>query len=171
MLDFYDQVLAEAPAGEKGEVFEQDRRSRGMRFFNVGKWAKPAIRRGIQRAAGQEHAASLMRIDKESRRKGKFVGMEKRLFAKFKERRRRGRKCSPKWFPHTARHIMRTEYPEHAAGFKGSRGWMRRFFKRFGIVRRKRTNNKNTTWAEAKPKLQRYFRAFRRRLQIGRAHV
>ena len=91
--------------------------------------------------------------------------MEKLLFAKFKERRRRGRKCSPKWFPHTARYVMRTEFPEHAAGFKGSRGWMRRFFKRFSIVRRKRTNNKNTTWEEAKPKLQRYFRAFRRRLR------
>ena len=42
MLDFYDQVLAQAPGGQKGEVFEQDRRSRGVRFFNVsvGKWAK-----------------------------------------------------------------------------------------------------------------------------------
>jgi hypothetical protein len=41
VLDFYDKVLAEAPAGEKGQTFEQDPRSRGMRFFNVGKWAKP----------------------------------------------------------------------------------------------------------------------------------
>ena len=49
-----------------------------------------------------------MRINAESKRKGKYVQMERRLFAKFKERRTRGRKCSPKWFPHTARHIMRT---------------------------------------------------------------
>ena len=165
VLDWYDKAKAEGPAGGKGAYFEDDHRSRGLDFRHVGKWAKPAARRDIQRAAAQEHAASLMRIDKQSRRKGKFALMERILFSKFKVRRTRGRKCSPKWFPHTARHIMRTEFPEHAAGFKGSRGWMRRFFKRFSIVRRKRTNNKNTTWEEAKPKLQRYFRAFRRRLR------
>eukprot|EP00966_Prymnesium_polylepis_P225156 5207428-Prymnesium_polylepis.1 len=48
VLDFYDQVLGSAPAGQKGEVFEQDRRSRGVRFFNAGKWAKPETRRGIE---------------------------------------------------------------------------------------------------------------------------
>ena len=48
---FWDQVLAQAPAGMKGETFEKDHRSRGLRFFNVGKWAKPAARRDIRRAA------------------------------------------------------------------------------------------------------------------------
>eukprot|EP00966_Prymnesium_polylepis_P178085 4123937-Prymnesium_polylepis.1 len=60
---------------------------------------------------------------------------------------------------------MQTEFPEHAAGFKGSKGWVQRYKRRFSIVTRKKTNNKNTTWEETKPVLQKYFAAFRRRLR------
>eukprot|EP00966_Prymnesium_polylepis_P048875 1131082-Prymnesium_polylepis.1 len=91
--------------------------------------------------------------------------MEKILFARFKERRRRARKCSSKWFVHVARHIMRTEFPDDAASFRGSRSWLRRFFRRKSLCRRKKTNVKNTTWEQTRPTLERYYRATRRRLR------
>ena len=59
---------------------------------------------------------------------------------------------------------MRIDFPEDAAGFKGSKSWLQRFKRRFGIVTRKKTNVKNTTWEETEPVLQNYFRAYRRRL-------
>ena len=55
--------------------------------------------------------------------------------------------------------------PEVAALFKASLGWQQRFKRRYSIVTRKKTNVKNTTWDESEPKLQAYFRAFRRRLR------
>eukprot|EP00966_Prymnesium_polylepis_P050161 1161245-Prymnesium_polylepis.1 len=97
--------------------------------------------------------------------------MEKRLYALFKQRRARGRKVSAKWFVHTARHIMRNEFPQHAAAFRGSRGWMRRFLKRFSLVPRRKTNVKNTTWEATKPVLQRYFGTLRRRLRTDEWHA
>ena len=87
------------------------------------------------------------------------------------ERRTRARKCSSKWFVHTARHIMRTEFPNDAARFRGSRSWMRRFFRRYSLCRRKKTNVKNTTWEETRPKLERYYRATRRRLRDPSWHA
>ena len=161
VLDYYESVRDTPTILKKMDTFENDLRSHGINWVTASKWK----RRAIEHGAAQEHASSLMRIDKESRRKGKYVAMEKRVFAQFKTRRARGRKCSPKWFVHTAQHIMRAEFPEHAAAFQGSRSWMRRFFSRFGLVRRKKTNTKNTTWEATEPVLQRYFRATRRRLR------
>ena len=166
ILIFLDEVKKDSTITRKVEFFEGDARSRGARWCNVAnQWAKPEKRRAIEKAAAQQHASSLLRIDKESRKKGKYLGMERNLYAKYRERRARGRKCSPKWFVHTARYIMRTEYPNDAANFKGSNGWRRRFCSRFTIVRRKKTNVKNKTWEETKPRLQRYFAALRRRLR------
>jgi hypothetical protein len=107
----------------------------------------------------------LLRFDKNSRKKGKYAPMERTLFAKFKKRRARARKTTTKWLVHTARHVMRNDYPDYALDFKGSKGWVQRFKRRFNIVTRKKTNVKNTTWEETEPKLQAYFRTFRRRLR------
>lgn len=144
--DFYQRIRGDKGKG-KCKRFEEDKRSRGATWSLVSRWD----RREIEKAAGWEHAGTLLRIDKESRRKGKWALMEKQLYARFKQRRARARKCSPKWFVHTARYIMRTEFSGEAAGFRGSRSWMRRFFKRFSLVRRKKTNVKNTTWEDTKP--------------------
>lgn len=60
---------------------------------------------------------------------------------------------------------MRNEFADQADAFRGSRGWMRRFFKRFSLCRRKKTNVKSTTWEETRPKLEKYCRATRRRMR------
>ena len=59
---------------------------------------------------------------------------------------------------------MRIDFPADAHDFKGSKSWLQRFKRRKGIVTRKKTNVKNTTWEETEPVLQNYFRAYRRRL-------
>ena len=159
--DFYLRIRGDATVKRKCETFENDSRSRGVKWSMAYSWN----RRDIERAASQAHASSLLRIDKESRRKGTYAPMEKRLFTLFKQRRARARKCSPKWFVHTARYIMRNEFPAEASAFRGSRGWMRRFFQRFSLCRRKKTNVKNTTWEQTRPVLERYYRSYRRRLR------
>ena len=166
----YDQILlldecyASEAVGNKGETYEKDPRSRGCSFKNTARW-RLHERDTIRRAAAQEHTKQLLCIDKDSRKKGRFVGMEKILFGLFRARRARGRKTSSKWLVHTARFVMRTEFAEDAPRFAGGRGWLQRFKKRWSICTRKKTNCKNTTWAETKPVLQAYFRAFRRRLR------
>ena len=167
ILDFYEKVRGDGSITRKVEYFGNDQRSRGATFGLVSKWN----RRDVERGAAQEHAGTLLRIDKTSRRMGKYAAMEKRLYALFKERRARARKVSAKWFVHTARHIMRSEFSEHATAFRGSRGWMRRFLKRFSLVPRRKTNCKNTTWEQTKPVLQRYFRSTRRRLRDEAWHA
>lgn len=181
ILKFHDSVIGDKAVHKKKEFFEADPRSRGARWCNVHwkagnkteGWAAPSPRRKIEMAAGQEHASTLLRIDSRSRKHGKFAGMERTLYGKFKVRRARGRKCDKKWFKHTARHIMRTDYPEHAHLFNGGECWFRRMCSRFCLTRRKKTNVKNTTWEETKPVLQRYFRSFRRRCvaEISRRHT
>ena len=89
-------MVAEAPANAKVDTFEDDARSHGVRYNLASKWAKSEVRRQIQRGASQMHAASLMRIDKDSRRKGKYTQMENRLYELFRARRVRARKCSPR---------------------------------------------------------------------------
>ena len=165
LLDLLDKINANAQIANKGEAFEKDPRRRGCPYKTVHKWTKPAERRKIAVGAAQEHAKSLLRFDKTSRRKGKYTGMETRLFEYFRKRRSRARKTTSRWLVHTAKHIMRCEYPEHAAVFKASKGWLQRFKRRKGIVTRKKTNVKNTTWEETEPVLQKYFVAFRRRLR------
>jgi hypothetical protein len=161
IIDFYESVRYDESKTHKVEYFEADKRSRGVRWNMVQRWD----RRAIEKAAGQAHAATLLRVDKTSRRVGKFAGMEKSLFALFRLRRARGRKCSARWFVHVAKHLMRKDFPEHAANFSGGRCWLRRFLNRWNISMRRKTNVKNSTWEATKPVLQRYFRSTRRRLR------
>ena len=143
----------------------------GIPFTNVVKWRKPDEHRRLLRAAARAHAGTLVRIDKESRKKGKYAAMERELFEIFKARRARGRKVSARWLTHTARHILRQSNPQAAASFKGGKDWRRRYRSRWGISIRKKTNGKNTTWEETKPVLQRYFRALRRRVTLSEAEL
>lgn len=149
----------------KGEAFEKDRRSRGCPYKTANKWRLPKERRQIAVGCSREHASKLTRFDLNSRKVGKYAAMEKTLFARFKARRAKARKTTSKWLVHMAKHIMRIDYPSLATEFKGSPGWQIRFKKRWQIVTRKKTNVKNTTWEETEPKLQAYFRSYRRRLR------
>ena len=165
VLDLLDQINANPDISNKGEAFEADPRRKGCPYKTANGWCKPAERRKIAVGCAQDHAKSLLRFDKESRKKGKYAPMETRLFTLFRERRARARKTSSRWLVHTAKHIMRNEFSEHAAAFKASKGWLQRFKRSKGIVTRKKTNVKNTTWEETEPVLQNYFRAMRRRLR------
>ena len=165
LLDLIDQIYANPSVINKGGAFEDDRRSRGCPYKTVEKWMKAAERRKIAVGCAHTHAKTLLRIDKNSRKVGKYAGMERTLFTNFKQRRARARKTSTKWLVHMAKHIMRIDYPEHALDFQGSKGWAQRFKRRWSICTRKKTNAKNTTWEETEPKLQAYFRTFRRRMR------
>ena len=106
----------------------------GVPWTTVVPWRKPAETRRLRKAAGQAHAGTLLRVDNESRKKGKYDAMEKELFALFKARRARGRKASARWLTHTARHLLKKNE------FKGGRSWRQRFRSRFNISVRKKTN-------------------------------
>jgi hypothetical protein len=148
----------------KDEAFSASR-SGGTPYSTAVKWLRPAERRKIYQASAQAYAGRLLRIDKNSRRKGRYSLMEKDLYGRLSDRRKRARKVSARWIVHTARHLMRVHHPDKAEGFKAGPGWLRRFAKRWRLCRRKKTNCKNTTWEDTKPVLQRYFRTFRRRLK------
>ena len=75
----------------------------GIPFTNLNRWSQPEERRRLAVATAQAHAGTLLRIDKESRKKGKYATMEQQLFDRFKARRARGRKASPRWLTHMAR--------------------------------------------------------------------
>ena len=168
VLDFLDKVLDDETIKQKKTFFEADPRSLGAAWSTVcgtGKWNDPTVRAKLSKAAAQEGAAELLRVDKESRKKGKFVAMEKEVFAKFKVRRSKGRKCSARWLTAIARNVMLVMYGQDvAATFKGGKDWRKRWRKRYRVSIRKKTNCKTSTWAETKPVLENYFRAFRRRL-------
>ena len=90
LLDVLDQINGNKHIRNKGEAFEADPRRRGCPYTTAVKWGKPAERRKIAVGAAQEHAKSLLRFDKASRKKGKYAAMETRLFELFRKRRARG---------------------------------------------------------------------------------
>lgn len=140
--------------------------SNGADYSTVSKWCESGTRRKIQKAAAQTHASSMLRIDSTSRKKGLYQPIECELEKRFKARRQRNCRVSPRWLTHMARHIMTEMYPpEVAARFKGSRGWRQRWCVRFHKSVRKKTNCKKATWEETEPVLQRYFRNLRRRMR------
>lgn len=113
-------------------------------------------------AAARMYASTLLRIDKTSRKHGKFAAMEAKLHTMLKERRKRGRRCSPRWLSHSARSLMSHEFVAMtgSTAFRAGPRWRRRFLSRFHLTTRRKTNRKNTTWEEAKPLLQQHFKRF-----------
>jgi hypothetical protein len=65
--------------------------------------------------------------------------MEKDLYGRLSDRRKRARKVSARWIVHTARNLMRVHHQDKAEGFKAGPGWLRRFAKRWRLCRRKKT--------------------------------
>jgi hypothetical protein len=168
LIELLDKINSDEAIRNKGEAFAKDPRSRGAPYTTAIKWLKPNERRGLYRASSQMYAKKLLRIDKTSRQKGRYALMEKELYKRFKDRRAHARKTSARWIVHTARHLVKTLYASAAGAdnpFKAGPGWLSRFARRWRICRRKKTNCKNTTWAETRPVLERYFRTFRRRLR------
>ena len=97
LIHLLDDVYANPLVLNKSGAFEEDRRSRGAPFSTAVKWLKPQVRREISRAAAQDGAKKLLRIDKNSRKVGKYVPMEKELFRLFRLRRSKARKTSTKY--------------------------------------------------------------------------
>ena len=92
--------------------------SRGCPWTSLRLWKAPVERARLSRAASKEyaraHATTLMakRIDKESRKKGKYLLMERELYHLFKERRAHGRKVSARWLSAVGKLLMKKLYPE-----------------------------------------------------------
>ena len=167
ILEVFDKICGDPTITRKVETFEKDPRAFGTPYTTVrADWSHPEQRAKIYAAAGREHAASLLRIDTTTRKKGKYEAMERELFARFKARRARGRKVSARWLTAMGRQLMQALHPAEAASFKGGKSWRRRFALRFKIGLRRKTNVKNKTWAETEPVLLRYFRSLRKRLQL-----
>ena len=167
ILGVFDSILEDPMVLLKVATFEADPRAKGTPYTTVKVgWAPPLERARISAAAGREHAATLLRIDKTSRKKGKFAEMEAELFSRFKARRARGRKVSGRWLTAMGRQLMQVVHPAQLASFKGGKSWRRRFASRFKIGVRRKTNAKNKTWADTEPILLRYFSTLRRRLQL-----
>jgi hypothetical protein len=167
ILELWDNIRADPLIKKKVETFEKDKRAKGTPYSTVKVgWDPPEARAKISAAAGKEHAGTLLRIDTNSRKVGKFAAMEAELFARFKARRARGRKVSGRWLTAMGRQLMLALDPDRAASFKGGKSWRRRFALRFKIGLRRKTNAKNKTWADTEPILIRYFKALRRRLQL-----
>ena len=98
ILGVFDSILEDPMVLHKVATFEADPRAKGTPYTTVKVgWAPPLERARISAAAGREHASTLLRIDKTSRKKGKFAEMEAELFSRFKARRARGRKVSGRW--------------------------------------------------------------------------
>jgi hypothetical protein len=167
ILDIFDEVRDDPAIKQKVDTFNADKRAKGAPYTTVIKWAKPVERARLSAAAAKEHAGSLLRVDKSSRRAGKFDKMEAELFTRLKARRARGLKVSARWLTAMGKALMGQFHPADAAGFKGGHHWRRRFAKRFKLGIRKKSNCKNKSWEQTEPILLRYFTGLRKRLQLG----
>eukprot|EP00966_Prymnesium_polylepis_P114464 2645228-Prymnesium_polylepis.1 len=96
LIELLDELNSNGNVRNVGDAFEADKRSKGCPYSTAVKWLKPAEKRKIRIAASQDRAKKLLRIDTESRKKGKYVPMEKELFCLFRLRRAKARKTSSK---------------------------------------------------------------------------
>ena len=172
-MEAYDKIVADQERTKSIDAVWKElpqRNTQGANSALVAMWCKPDTRRGIEKAASQAHASSLLRIDKEPRKRGRYEAMENELFILFTARRKRGCRVSPRWLTCTARILMLAMAPAmhtatEVAEFKGGRSWRARFCQRKGMTTRRKTNCKNTNFEDTKPVLQVYFRNLRRRVQ------
>ena len=109
----------------------------------------------------------LGRTGRKRKPRGRFHKVETILFDKFQEERKQQRRVGPRWL---CRMMLRdvkalVPPPPMATSFSARRGWLRRFTKRFGIVLRRKTNNKKTPIQDRVPFLQRWFAVFRKWLK------
>ncbi|CAB1100758.1 unnamed protein product [Ectocarpus sp. CCAP 1310/34] len=76
-------------------------------------------------------------------------------------------KISTLWLTITFRKLVREMYPgdQRAAAFRASFRWARKWAKRHNLSKRRRTNLKNKSVKERRPKAQRFHRLFRKLLQ------
>ena len=169
ILAVFDEINNNPLLLKKVQAFHDDPRAKFTPYTTIRThWASPDQRARIAKAASQEHAATLLRVDKTSRKTGKFAEMEAKLYELFKARRARGRRVSARWLTATGRQLLRSLYPdEEVRQFKGGRDWRRRFSIRFKLSQRRKTNCKNKNFADSEPVLIRYFVTLRRRLQLG----
>ena len=86
----------------------------------------------------------------------KYPAMEKKLHAEVLSYRARGRLLSIPWLVFTARRLFDALYPDDAGTFLASRGWRRRFFKRYSLTRRKTTKTKLKSVTERLPQAREY---------------
>ena len=167
VLEVFDKINDDPQELRKVAAFHAHPGSLGTPYTTVRThWASPLQRAHISKGASKEYVSTLLRIDKESRKTGKFAAMEKELIILFKARRARGRRVSARWLTSTGRQLMARLLPNEAALFKGGKSWRRRFAKRHNLSQRRKTNVKNKNWADTEPVLLRYFATLRRRLQL-----
>ena len=111
---------------------------------------------------------SLLRIDRDPtrRRKGKYHvhDMEQEVIKRFKVRRARGRKVSPRWLTANSKSVMKEKHP-HVLRVDGY-NWRCRFAKRFHIGQKRKTNVKNKTWEQSEVVIVRFLTTLRKRLQL-----
>jgi len=82
--------------------------------------------------------------------------LDKKLFAVFTERRKRGARISRSWMQTRAKLMFKDLYPDSKFVFKASRGWVRRFCKRKSITRRRRTHMKKADVEDKLPAVRRF---------------
>jgi len=161
-LENFDKIVADAKVLNKGAEFES---TYGIAASTISKWAGDMTRAAIAGALGQGYARKLLSLSKVNRKVGRYPAMEDAVAAELRSRRKRGRKCSPRWLRHAARHFMKTLFPDVAsAKFRGGKDWRRRFLLRKKFSIRRNSNRKNVTWADARLVLARYFKKLRLRL-------
>jgi hypothetical protein len=97
---------------------------------------------------------------------GKFNDAEQKLLVELKARRQRGRRCSPRWVSRRMMQIMAETYTcgllkEEAEKFVANATWRKRFYCRFRLTTRRRTNKKHLSmetrilkWKEYHAKLR-----------------
>ena len=164
ILEVFDEIMNDDFIKHKVKAFHADQLAENVPYTTACKWAKPAERARLSKAASKEYRQSLLRIDKKNRSKGKYPDMEQEVHRLFKEKRARGRKVSARWISSMARKVMSELHPTEP--FIASTWWKCRWAKRFNINMCKRKSNcKNKTFADSEPVLLRYFATLRKRLQ------
>ena len=89
----------------------------------------------------------------------RFPRAETELANRFRERRRRGRRVSERWFFSTMRALVREMYP--SATFVASRGWLSRCSHRLGIAVRTKTNCKRAGAPDRIPAVRQWLARYR----------
>ena len=116
VLEWYDAVCADPSIKGRIKAFELDHRSKSVPWTTItgkGGWGAPAERARLSKSCSKEYRQSLLRIDRDParRRKGKYHDMEQEVIKRFKVRRARGRKVSPRWLTATSKSVMKELHP------------------------------------------------------------